>query len=159
MILLAHIGNIPVEEWLPFVAPIVALYLYGRRRDRRRRAAVDLLPDAGELGEDAIREVQAEWKREGQVGVRREHLPLLYPPGPDGATAAEIATRVHAEEAVVERLVEELEDLDYLELDEPQDEQRRAWLTFRGFALVEMTERALLRSRGREGGRASGKAS
>jgi hypothetical protein len=27
MPLLAHIGKIPVEEWLPFVAPLVVLYL------------------------------------------------------------------------------------------------------------------------------------
>lgn len=53
MAVIAHIGNIPVEEWLPFVVPVVALYLYGRRKDRHRRNEVERLPEAGELLERA----------------------------------------------------------------------------------------------------------
>ena len=47
--------------------------------------------------------------------------------------------------AAVERLLEELEDLEYLDLDSGENfEDRRSWLTFKGYELVEATEIALL---------------
>jgi len=142
----AHIGNIPVEEWLPFVVPVVALYIYGRRRERRRREAVGRLPDPGEpLDGDTVERVVAEWSAAKHSDVSPEHLPLLYPPGPDGMTAAELANRVHSDAATVERLLEQLEDLEYLELEDCEGpDGPRALLTFRGYELVDATETALL---------------
>jgi MarR family len=146
MYLIAHIGNIPVEEWLPFLVPIVGLYIYGRRKEGRRRKEVGQLPSPDEaLDDHTVKLVQAEWCRAKHDELSREHLPLLYPPGPDGMTPTELATRIHCDQATVERLLEELEELEYLELDEPPDPQdRRAWLTFRGHELVDATESALL---------------
>jgi DNA-binding transcriptional ArsR family regulator len=144
--LVAHIGNIPVEESLPFLVPIVALYLYGRHRGRLRRAALARLPDPSEALDDHITErVIDAWKESNHGAVSREHLRLLYPPGPDGMSATDLATKLNAEPAAVERLLAELEDLDYLELEEQEGlDERRAWLTFRGYELVNTTEQALL---------------
>ncbi len=146
MYITAHIGNIPVEEWLPFVVPIVALYIYGRRRERHRREAVGRLPDPGEpLDHDTIERVVASWSAEKHSDVSPELLPLLYPPGPDGMTAAELANRVHSDAATVERLMEQLEDLEYLELEDFEGvDGPRALLTFKGYELVDATETALL---------------
>jgi hypothetical protein len=146
---LAHIGNIPVEEWLPFVVPLVALYLYGRRMQRRRRAAVAKLPGPGSpLDEATVARVLDAWS-EKHTDVSREYLPLLYPPGPDGLTARELAQKVHAAADMVARQLQELEDRDYVELEDSEAPaaERRAWLTFRGYELVEATERALLDAR------------
>jgi hypothetical protein len=142
----AHIGNIPVEEWLPFLVPIIGLYLWIRHKERRRRDAVSRLPRADEpLDEDTVRQVEAEWAKAKHEGVSREHLPLLYPPGPDCFSAAELAERIHSDGATVERLLEELEELDYLTIDEREDpENRVVSLTFKGFELVDATEVALL---------------
>lgn len=151
MTVVAHIGNIPVEEWLPFVAPIVVLYLWVRRTERRRRDAVRRLPGANEpLDENMVRHVEAEWARAKHNGVSREHLPLLYPPGPDCFSAAELAERIRSDGATVERLLEELEELDYLTMDAREDPQKRVVsLTFKGFELVDATEVALLSAPGR----------
>jgi hypothetical protein len=145
---LAHIGNIPVEEWLPFVAPVVILYVYGRRSQRRRQAEVAQLPEPGSaLDEQTVAGVLDAWS-EKHTDVSREHLPLVYPPGPDGLSARELAARLHAEPAAVLRQLQELEDLDYLELEDGETPaERRAWLTFRGYELVEETESALLAAR------------
>ena len=35
MTVLAHIAGIPIQESLPFVVPVVALFLYGRHRTKR----------------------------------------------------------------------------------------------------------------------------
>jgi hypothetical protein len=49
--------------------------------------------------------------------------------------------------AAVEGLLDELEEGEYVELDEPETtEGRRAWLTLKGYALVDSTEDALLRA-------------
>jgi DNA-binding transcriptional ArsR family regulator len=143
---LAHIGNIPVEEWLPFLVPIIGLYVYGRRKERRRRAAVGRLPDAREgLDERTIEQIVADLSRAKHTDVSPEHLPLLYPPGPDGLSAAELAERTNSDPAAVERLLEDLEEHEYLDLDSgDSDEDRRAWLTFKGYELVDATEVALL---------------
>jgi hypothetical protein len=142
----AHIGNIPVEEWLPFVVPIVALYLYVRRKERLRRAAVGRLPDASErLDERTIAHVIADLCKAHHDKVSPEHLPLLYPPGPDGFNAAELADRANAEPGAVKGLLEELEDLEYLDLDADDGlENPRVSLTFKGYELVDATEVALL---------------
>ena len=155
--MIAHIGNIPVEEWAPFVVPVVALYVFGRRRDRRRRAAVRRLPSADEaLAEGTIRQVEAEWRKAGHEGVSREHLPLLYPPGPDDFTPAELAERVHSDPETVGRLLDELAELDYLTMDGPEDRSERVVsLTFRGFELVDTTEVALLSALGEPEARAA----
>jgi IclR helix-turn-helix domain len=143
---LAHIGNIPVEEWLPFLVPIIGLYIYGRRKERRRHAAVGRLPDAREgLDERTIEQIVADLSRAKHTDVSPEHLPLLYPPGPDGLSAVELAERTNSDPASVERLLEDLEDHEYLELDSGDgDEDRRAWLTFKGYELLDATEVALL---------------
>jgi DNA-binding transcriptional ArsR family regulator len=143
---LAHIGNIPVEEWLPFLVPIIGLYIYGRRKDRRRRAAVSRLPDASErLDERTIKQILADLSKAKHDDVSAEHLPLLYPPGPDGLSAAELAERTDSDPATVERLLEDLEDHEYLDVDGGDSpEGRRAWLTFKGYELVDATEVALL---------------
>jgi DNA-binding transcriptional ArsR family regulator len=142
----AHIGNVPVEEWLPFLVPVIALYVYGRRRERRRREAVQRLPDASEaLDEGTVELVRRRWARANHTDVSPAHLPLLYPPGPDGMSAGELAERISADPAAVERLLEELADLGYLELEEGNGRQEaRAWLTFEGYDLLHETEAAVL---------------
>jgi DNA-binding MarR family transcriptional regulator len=166
-IVIAHIGNVPVEEWLPFLFPVLALLLYGRHWSHRRRQALNRLPAAGEpIDDDTIDLVLSAWAKADQTELGRAHLPLLYPPGPDGATVAELAARAHSDPATVERLLEELEELGYLDLEEPGDgleepgdaleerhgghdgarRARRVWLTASGFDLVNVTENALLAS-------------
>jgi hypothetical protein len=156
----AHIGNIPVEEWLPFLVPIVALYIYGRRKDRRRRAAVDRLPDAGErLDEHTVEQVLADLSKAKHDHVVPEHLPLLWPPGPDGLSVAELAKRADSDPATVERLLEDLEDHGYLDLDSGESlADRHAWLTFKGYEVVDATELALLAATERATGAAQGTA-
>ena len=116
--LIAHIGNVPVEEWLPFLVPIIALYVYGRHKARRRREAVARLGDASKtLDADTVRRVLARWSSADHGELSPEHVSLLYPPGPDGVTAAELATRIDRDPATVARLLEELEELGYVESD------------------------------------------
>jgi DNA-binding MarR family transcriptional regulator len=143
---IAHIGNVPVEEWLPFLVPIVALYVYGRRKERRRRDAVGRLPGPGEpLGQDMVERVMASWSAAKHGDLSPEYVRLLYPPGPDGMSASELAERVHSDPAEIERLLERLEDMEYLELEDREGfDGRRAWLTFRGYELLDATETALL---------------
>jgi hypothetical protein len=141
---LAHIGNVPVEEWLPFVVPIVALYVYGRRRERRRRAEVGRIPaSSGQLDDAVVARIAEEWRKRDYAGVTAEHLGLLYPPGPDGRTVKELATTTHADPAYVLSLLEQLEGGDYLLLEgEPPD--LRTSLTVKGYGLVDATEDSLL---------------
>jgi len=146
MSVIAHIGNVPVEEWLPFVVPVLALYFYGRHKERRRREKVRRLLDAGEpLDDSTIRAVLDQWSASDHKEVSIEHLPLLYPPGPDGATPAELADRIHDDRDSVQRLLEDLAELGYLDLDEEKGlYEPRAWLTAEGADLVNMTEDTLL---------------
>jgi hypothetical protein len=89
MFVIAHIGKIPVEEWLPFVVPVLAICLYVRRNERRRREAIRRLPGVTEPRDDStIGQVLERWTASSFEGVSREHLPLLYPPGPDGFNTA-----------------------------------------------------------------------
>jgi len=146
MYFIAHIGNIPVEEWLPFVVPVLALYLYGRHKNRRRRDAIQRLPDASKpLEEGTVELVLARWAKAKHKDLSPAYLPLLYPPGPDGMNAGELAERIHVDPATVERLLEELEDLGYLDLDERDERDGpRVSLTFEGYDLLYETEAALL---------------
>src|ERR1700676_2370872 len=108
MPIIAHIGNLPVEEWLPFLVPVVGLYLYGRSKERRRRERVERLLDAGgPLDARTTGAVIAEWAAANHQEVSPEHLPLLYPPGPDGRTATELARRTHRDVAIVQRQLED----------------------------------------------------
>lgn len=143
MHVIGHIGKIPVEEWLPFLFPVLALYLYGRHWARRHRAAVQRLPEASSLDDGAIGLILARWSATDHKEVLPEHLPVLYPPGPDGATIAELAIRTHSDAATVKRHLEDLAELGYLTLEgDGIDEQ--AWLTVEGYDLVGMTEDVLL---------------
>ena len=72
-------------------------------------------------------------------------MPLVYPPGPEGMTPAELASRIHREPAAIEQLLEDLEELGYLDLEPAEDPKaRRVWLTLQGHALVALTEDELL---------------
>jgi DNA-binding transcriptional ArsR family regulator len=143
---IAHIGNIPVEEWAPFLVPVLGLYIYGRHKSRRRREAVKRLPDPSEpLDEATVKLVVDRWARAKRGDLSPAYLPLLYPPGPDGMSARELAERIHADRATVESLLEELEDLGYLELDGREESGGpRVSLTFEGYDLLYETEGALL---------------
>jgi IclR helix-turn-helix domain len=143
---IAHIGNIPVEEWVPFLVPVLALYLYGRRRERRRREAVGRLAEPVQaLDGETVAAVTSTWAKAGRVGLGPAHVCLLYPPGPDGLGASELAERAHRERGAVARLLEELEDLGYVELETRQGEpEPRAWLTVEGYSLQYETEDLLI---------------
>jgi DNA-binding MarR family transcriptional regulator len=141
---IAHVGNVPVEEWLPFLVPVVALYVYGRHRERRRRALERSLPRAGEpLEEGTARLVLAHWSAADHSDLGPEHVALFCPPGPEGLTASELARRLGQDPAKVQRLLEQLEELDYLELEQRDVGERRAWLTLRGYDLLVLAETSL----------------
>jgi DNA-binding MarR family transcriptional regulator len=144
---IAHIGKVPVEEWLPFLVPMLALYLYGRRKTRARREALEQLPQScEELDAATINAVLARW-REGGHPLSRQHLALLYPPGPDERSAGELADQLHQDRASIEALLHELEQHGYLELDEPDNfDGPQATLTAKGHELLDETEAALLES-------------
>jgi hypothetical protein len=146
MLVPAHIGNVPVEEWLPFVVPVVVLYVYGRHKYRRRREAVERLPDASELlDERMIRRVAERWSAASHEELSPELVPLLFPPGPDGMTAAELASRIARDPVAVERQLEELQELGYLDREAGDDlGQGRVWLTIEGHQLLELTVDELL---------------
>jgi hypothetical protein len=143
--LVAHIGKVPVEEWLPFLVPLVALYVYGRYKYRRRREALQRLPDPSALlDESIVGRVHDRWSAAGHKELSAEVVPLLYPPGPDGLTAAELAGRLDRDAGAVERLLEELAELGYVDLEEDSAGETRAWLTIEGHVLMEVTEGELL---------------
>ncbi|HEX5223818.1 MAG TPA: hypothetical protein VFW29_01695 [Solirubrobacteraceae bacterium] len=145
MYLVGHIGNIPVEEWLPFLVPIIALYLFGRRRDRRRRSEVRRLPDAGDLLDDrAVEQVLARWREGRHPQAAARHLPLLYPPGPDEMTIGQLAGHARSDPRTVRLLLDELEDLGYVELDGEGGAEQSVSLTIEGYDLVHQTESVLL---------------
>jgi DNA-binding transcriptional ArsR family regulator len=148
---IAHIGNVPVEESLPFLVPIIALYLYGRHRGRRRREALKRLPEArAALDDQTIGRVLDRWSSADHRDLLREHVSLLYPPGPEGATASELASRLHGEPSTIGRLLDDLAEQGYVEFDSHDNgAERRAWLTVSGYDLVRLTEdEVLAHSRG-----------
>jgi MarR family len=142
---LAHIGNVPVEEWLPFLVPVLALYLYGRHRDRRRRAALRELAPADEpLSETSARQVLAGWTSAGHEGLQPEDVALFWPPGPEGLAAAELGARGGTDTAAVEARLTRLEELGYVELEhKAAPEDRRVWLTLAGYDLLVIAEGTL----------------
>jgi hypothetical protein len=156
-VVIAHIGNIPVEEWLPFLVPLIALYVYGRHWGKRRREAVGRLPGPAEpLDERIVDLVHVRWEAAGHGEVRREQLPILYPPGPDGVTVSQLATRIESDEASVRRRLEDLAELGYVDLEPSADvDERQVWLTVAGLDLARLTEDALLGSLGGSGETAS----
>lgn len=144
MLVIAHIGKIPVEEYAGFVVPVIALYAYGRAWSRRHRRKLARLPPASQaLDERTVQLVLARWAEDKHSELGRELVALMYPPGPDGATAEELAQRIGAERASVERGLEELAELGYLESDFGEGEQRLS-LTAEGIHLLNITEDALL---------------
>jgi hypothetical protein len=150
--LIAHIGKVPVEEWLPFLVPVVLLYLYGRRESRRRRQALQRLPEVSVSPEDPlVEQVLARWANSGHRELSWEHVPLFFPPGLEGASVEETAARVHVAPEQVERLLLDLAELGYLELDGSAGDDRCAWLTADGYQLAHGAEDVLLAGRGAEG--------
>lgn len=144
MLVIAHIGKIPVEEYAGFVVPVIALYAYGRAWSRRHRRKLASLPPASQaLDERTVRFVLARWAEDNQGELGPELVALMYPPGPDGVTVAELAQRIDLDRANVERGVAELAELGYLESDPGGGEQRMS-LTAEGIHLLNVTEDALL---------------
>lgn len=144
MLVIAHIGKIPVEEYAGFVVPVIALYAYGRSWSRRRRRKLASLPPPSQaLDERTIQFVLARWAEDKYGELGRELVALMYPPGPDGITAAELAQRIGADRASVEEGLAELAELGYLESDLGEGEQRLS-LTSEGIHLLNITEDALL---------------
>jgi hypothetical protein len=144
MLVIAHIGKIPVEEYAAFVVPVIALYAYGRAWSRRHRRKLASLPPVSQaLDERTVRLVLARWAEDGQGELGEELVALMYPPGPDGVTAVELAQRTGVERASVERGVAELAELGYLEPDPGEGEQRLS-PTAEGIHLLNITEDALL---------------
>jgi len=144
---LAHIGGIPVEEWLPFVVPVLAIYLYVRRRERRRRAQVERLVAAGKRLDGELTQRIIERLREAKhEQLCAEHVALLYPPGPDGATTAEIASRAKLDAALADARLEDLIEFGYLERVEEPGGEARVWLTAEGFAVAHLAEELVLAS-------------
>jgi predicted transcriptional regulator len=144
MLVIAHIGKIPVEEYAGFIVPVIVLYAYGRAWSRRHRRKVAHLPgSAATLDEKTVEFVAARWAAAKHTEVAREQLPLMYPPGPDGTTASELADRIGADRSSVTRRLEDLANLGYVEFDSGEGEQR-IWLTVEGINLLGITEDALL---------------
>jgi hypothetical protein len=144
MLVIAHIGKIPVEEYAGFVVPVIALYAYGRAWSRRHRRKLASLPPASQaLDEPTIRFVLARWAEDKHGELGRDAVAPMYPPGPDGATAVELAQRTGTERASVERGLAELAELGCLEPDLGEGEQRLS-LTAEGVHLLNITEDALL---------------
>jgi IclR helix-turn-helix domain len=142
---IAHIGGIPVEEWLPFVVPVLAIYVYIRRRERKRRAEVQRVVQAGrEIDEPLVGEILAEWSAANHGELTAEHVRMLAPPGLNGASAPELAARAGCAEETTRGLVADLEELGYVERDGAGADDERVWLTAEGYELANIAERAVL---------------
>ena len=147
--ILAHLAGIPVEEWAPFWVPILVLLVWGWRRERRGRAEIAKLPEQTELLTDTIsaRIVDA-WRQAGLDGAQARHLKLLYPPGPDGLTVAQLVERTKVDEPTAARQLLELEEAGYVTLDGKPGTEQQVFLTMRGFDLESVTEEQLLLAAG-----------
>lgn len=142
MPVLAHIGNIPVEEWLPFVAPVVVVYFVARSRRRRRAKEIAQIPEAAQLlDERTVKRVVEHWAQTRHHDLAARHVAVFYPPGPDGRTPEELAEQIGSDADSIAHLLDELEDLGYLERetgDEP------LWLSTEGFDALSEAESVLL---------------
>ena len=146
--MLAHIGNIPVEEWLPFVAPVVVLYLLGRRMTKARERDVVRVMAEERLDQSTTEEILERWRRRRSNELSIEHVPVFYPPGPEGSTVPELAGRLGSDAPATGALVSELEELGYVECDGGDG---TLWLTVEGYDLLNDAESVLLqRARARE---------
>jgi len=144
MLVIAHIGKIPVEEYAGFIVPVIALYAYGRSWSRRHGRKLARLPaPAQALDEPTVEFVLVRWAEAKHGELGRELVPLMYPPGPDGVTASELAERIGADRLSVARWLQELAELGYVEYDPDEDEQVLS-LTAEGIHLLNITEDALL---------------
>jgi len=66
---------------------------------------------------------------------------LLYPPGPEGVTPTQLASRIQRDPVTVEGLLDELADMGYVEFDSQRNlADRRVWLTIQGYDLVKAAE-------------------
>jgi DNA-binding transcriptional ArsR family regulator len=143
MLVIAHIGKIPVEEYAGFIVPVIALYAYGRAWSRRHRRRLARLPGPAEgLDGRTVELVLARWAEAKHAELGRELVPLMYPPGPEDVTASELAQRIGAEHDSVVRWLQELAELGYVEYDPRESEQ--VSLTTEGIHLLNITEEALL---------------
>jgi DNA-binding MarR family transcriptional regulator len=155
-VVLAHIGNIPVEEWLPFVAPVVVLYLLGRRMTRNREREVAQVMAKELLDERTVGEILERWHQRRPNELSSKHVPIFWPPGPEASTPGELAARLGIDLARVEPLLDEVEELGYLERDGGDG---TLWLTIEGYDLMNDAESVLLEhSRAREDARARAEA-
>jgi DNA-binding transcriptional ArsR family regulator len=146
-VILAHLAGIPVEEWAPFWVPIVVLLVWGWRRERRGRAAIAKLPKEQDLLTDAtFARIHAAWRAAGLDGAEQRHLKLLYPPGPDGLTVAQLAEQTKLDERAAARQLLELEEAGFVTLDGKPGPEQQVFLTMRGFDLESVTEEELLRA-------------
>lgn len=142
--MLAHIGNIPVEEWVPFVVPVLLLYLWGRRSTRKRHAALQQISEQrGRPSEATAHRVLKSWRDGGHEQLGPEYVELFYPPGLDGTNGPDLAARMHTDKIRVDDMLETLADLGYVDLEEEGDD-RRAWLTSDGYVLAQAMEDAVL---------------
>jgi DNA-binding IclR family transcriptional regulator len=76
----------------------------------------------------------------------------MYPPGPDGVSAAELASRSGEDLGAVERLLSELHELGYVDLDGPPGPEQAASLTLEGYDLLDAAESVLLEAARERGG-------
>jgi hypothetical protein len=154
-VVLAHIGNIPVEEWLPFVAPVVVLYLVGRRMTRNReREVAEAIDPKERFDESVVEQILERWRRRHPGELSSRHVPVFWPPGPEGVTAPELAERLECDQESMEAVIEELEELGYLERDGGDG---TLWLTIEGYVLLDDAQSVLIeraRDRAREAARA-----
>jgi hypothetical protein len=140
---LAHIGKVPVEEWLPFVVPVVAVWVWSRYKTRREQAT---LPPTEKqrrrAAQGRVALVLAHWRAAGHDELGESHVPLLAPPGPQGCNAAELAARTGVSEPETRELLEELDEVGVIELL-PAEDSDRVWLTPLGEDLVDVAAHAL----------------
>ncbi len=139
--MLAHIGNIPVEEWLPFVVPVVVLYLLGRRMTRARERDVARAMAEERLDQATAEEILQRWRGRRSNELSVEHVPLFCPPGPEGSTVGELAERLGSDPRRTASAIAELEELGFIECDAPDG---TLWLTVEGYDLLNDAEAVLL---------------
>ena len=146
---IAHLGKLPVEETLPFLVPVILLAFWARREDRKRRAALVRVADAGtRLDQATVERIVAAWAKAGHRELSSQHVPLLSPPALEGASVAQLAARTHSNPAVVEPLLDDLADLGYVEFDDAEGRDRGAWLTADGYSVMHIVEDGILASAG-----------